>query len=133
MLLSNKRFAILLVSFSLVGSLAACADHIVTDVEKAPASIGIAGGNMQKIAPSRTSTALSVQVLDIHGDPYAGATVTWTIQSGDGTLSAATSTTDANGYASVTFTASSEPGIVLITATANGYNATFAVDVATAN
>ena len=47
---------------------------------------------------------VAVHVMDQNGGIVAGATVTWTVVNGAGTTSAATSTTDATGTATVVWT-----------------------------
>ena len=51
-----------------------------------------------------------VLVLDQYGDPLAGATVTFRVTAGGGTLSVTTATTDAEGRAATTLTLGSQPG-----------------------
>ena len=59
-----------------------------------------------------------VRVLDQNGDPVAGATVTFTVTTGEGTLSVTTATTDENGRAATTLTLGSQPGTNTVVATA---------------
>ena len=61
-----------------------------------------------------------VSVLDQNGDPFAGATVTFAVTAGGGTLSATTATTDADGRASAILTLGSAPGANTVTAAAAG-------------
>src|SRR5262249_59414396 len=85
-------------------------------------NISVVSGNGQVIGPVGTQCFLggvpiqqkpsvfepmTVQVTDSSGKPVVGATVTWTIASGSGTLSASTSQTDPNGMVSATFTSAS--------------------------
>ena len=51
-----------------------------------------------------------VEVHDQYGDPVEGVTVTFTLLTGGGSLSAETTTTDANGQAETTLTLGNEPG-----------------------
>ena len=51
-----------------------------------------------------------VWVRDQHGNLFAGAAVTFAVTAGDGTLSATTATTDANGRVATTLTLGSQPG-----------------------
>ena len=74
-------------------------------------SITIVSGDGQAVAPLNSlPAALVVLVRDASGNPLPNATVSWGVvtQQG-GTLSAATSKTDANGNASITFFAGSTP------------------------
>ena len=58
--------------------------------------------------------ALPVQVLDEFNNPVAGVTVTWTILSGGGTLSATTAITDGSGKAEVKYTFPTQVGTAQI-------------------
>ena len=58
-----------------------------------------------------------VLVLDQYGDPLAGATVTFRVTAGGGTLSVTTATTDADGRAATTLTLGSRPGANTVVAT----------------
>jgi beta-glucanase (GH16 family) len=64
-----------------------------------------------------------VQALDGSGNPVAGATVNWTTTAG--TLSASSSTTDAQGNASVTLTHPSLPQSITVTASVGNVSAAF--------
>ena len=59
-----------------------------------------------------------VRVLDQNGDPFVGATVTFSVTAGGGTLSVTTATTDENGRAATTLTLGSQPGTNTVVATA---------------
>ena len=61
-----------------------------------------------------------VSVLDQNGSAFAGATVTFSVAAGGGTLSATTATTDANGRARSTLTLGPDPGTNTVTATVAG-------------
>ena len=64
-----------------------------------------------------------VRVLDQYQFPMPGATVTWTVENGAGTLGAASSVADASGNASVTYTLSDSVAYtdMLSAATSFGY------------
>ena len=59
----------------------------------------------------------TVLVLDQHGDPLAGATVTFAVTAGGGTLSVTTAATDADGRAATTLTLGPQPGTNTVEAT----------------
>jgi adhesin/invasin len=72
------------------------------------ASAGISG---QSAAVGLTTpTAISVIVLDENGATIAGAPVTWGVLTGGGTVNSASSTTDANGVATITWTLGTKAG-----------------------
>jgi hypothetical protein len=82
-----------------------------------PAAVANTSGGVQTIAPSAQAAPLVVTVRDQEKDPIGGITVLWNIESGAGTLSATSTTTDDNGNASVTYTAGATVGITKINAT----------------
>ena len=61
-----------------------------------------------------------VSVLDQDGSAFAGAVVTFSVTAGEGTLSAATVTTDANGRAATRLTLGSQPGTNTVEAAVEG-------------
>jgi hypothetical protein len=108
---------------------AACDDDDPV-VPPVPTELNISNGNNQSIATNTASEPLMVTLLDQNDDPLAGRTVTWTIVTGDGTLSAGTSVTDAQGVATVTFTSNLTTGTVTVSATVMGVTpATFDIMV----
>ena len=72
--------------------------------------IKVAGDNQQSPAGEALAKPFEVWVRDQHGDLFSGAAVTFTVTAGDGTLSATTATTDANGRVATTLTLGSQPG-----------------------
>ena len=66
---------------------------------------------------SQPSQPLSVTVKDQNGDPISGLTVNWTVATGTGTLTSATSVTNAQGVATMIFTAGATAGTATVTAT----------------
>lgn len=76
-----------------------------------PTEIEELGGNQQFADPGQPlPEPLSVLVLNREGDPVAGVAVEWFVQTGGGSLGAATTVTDENGVASVVFTLGSLVG-----------------------
>lgn len=65
------------------------------------------------------SAPLVVRVVDQRGTALRDVTVDWKVAQGDGTLSTASSRTDSNGQAQVTYTSGSTAGAAEITATAS--------------
>jgi len=82
-----------------------------------PATTTTAAGNNQT-APVGTlaSEPLSIRLEDQYGNPVAGLSVTWSVVSGEATLSATQVDTDAGGAAVVSVTAGNVAGPVLIRA-----------------
>jgi hypothetical protein len=112
-------------------TLAACSDDDPTSPAVAT-TITVSSGNNQTVAPSAAAALpLKVKVADQYAANMSGQTVTWTITAGTGTLSSATSTTDASGIAQVTYTAGTAVGATTVTAkVGTTLTTTFAITVA---
>ena len=78
------------------------------------------GRRQQGPAGAALAQPFVVLVQDQNGDPLAGATVTFAVTAGDGTLSAATAATDADGRAATTLTLGPQPGTNTVEATVDG-------------
>src|SRR5687767_3200289 len=91
-----------------------------TDVS-GPSAIIVFSGD-QQTAPTNTTLdqPLAVLVVNQFGQPLQNATVTWTIASGGGTLSATSTLTDASGIASVAYTTGATAGTAVIEARVQG-------------
>ncbi len=90
-------------------------------------------GGVQTLAPGATSSPLVVRALNASGAPVTGLTVTFSVPSGSGLLSATTAVTNSDGYAQTYFTAPTAPGSVIVTAAAAGLTpATFTMTVPSA-
>ena len=98
---------------------AACDDD---DDPVAPVAteLTLTSGNNQTLAMNAQSAPLTVTLLDEDDDPISGRTVTWTVASGTGTLTSASSVTNAQGVATMTFIAGASPGAATVTATVAG-------------
>jgi Bacterial Ig-like domain (group 1) len=75
----------------------------------------IMSGNPQSVAAGAQTAPMVVQVVDQFANPVANATVTWAV-SGGGTLSAATTTTDATGTTQVTLSTDPAAATYFVTA-----------------
>ncbi len=86
-----------------------------------PASIAIVSGNNQTaLAGSALPTALGVSVKDSSGRAFAGASVSWSVVAGGGSVTPATSTTDSGGLATTNWTLGGASGANRVTATVAG-------------
>ena len=96
-----------------------------------PEGISIVSGNDQyAVTGASIANPLIALVVDQNGSAFPGASVTWKVTGGGGTLSDSTSTSDAGGYARMTYTAGGAPGVATIVATvAQVWTATFTVYV----
>ena len=72
-------------------------------------------GDSQAVAAGSAGQPLVVRTVDQYGNAVSGVTVNWVV-SGGGTLSAASSTSDANGLAQVTLTTDPAPASYTVTA-----------------
>jgi adhesin/invasin len=102
-----------LAGIALLGTLGGC---IFTSPD-IPAFLKNTAGSNQVVAPNAPAPApLTVTVRDQDGNPMENITVEWFIKSGSGTLSAAQSTTNGDGQASVSYTAGASTGNTTIIA-----------------
>lgn len=87
----------------------------------AATTIALSAGNAQLGYPSTAlPVPLAVLVTDGAGLPVAGVTVNWQIGAGGGSLSGATSATNASGIASITFTLGANIAPQIVTADVAG-------------
>ena len=70
----------------------------------------VSGDNQTGLTGAVLANSFVVEVRDQYDDPMAGVTVTFGVSEGGGSLSAATATTDANGWAESTLTLGSGTG-----------------------
>ena len=103
-----------------------------------PADVSIVlGDNQVAVVGSAVASRPTVRVRDSNGNPVAGATVTFAVAAGGGTITGATQTTDAAGDASVgSWTlGSGSPNTLTATVTGSGITGnpvTFTAEAATA-
>lgn len=92
----------------------------------APASIAkINGDNQTGVAGNVAAESLVVQVLDPNNTGVPGVTVAWTVLSGGGSVSSASTTTGPTGLAAVSWTLGVIAGSNSARASAAGFTATF--------
>jgi predicted small secreted protein len=110
----------------LASSLAAC--NTGTAGPDVPQGISVVSGNNQ-FATVGTATAnpLVALVVDPASAPFAGAAVKWTVTGGGGTVGDSTSTSDASGYVTMTYTAGANPGVATVVATVDVWTTTFTI------
>ena len=117
MSLSSRHAMVAVMGLTMV--LTACHDTTDPAIVDTPArAYGIVG--VQQTLPVGTPTpdSLAVVVYGASGDLLPGTVVQWTIVSGRGRLSAATSTTNAQGIARIGFTADTLVGNTVVRALA---------------
>jgi adhesin/invasin len=85
-----------------------------------------AGDEQEAIVGTAVAVNPSVRVTDAHGNAVAGAAVTFAVESGGGSVTGASQTTDANGVATVgSWTLGPTAGPNALTATAGALSTTF--------
>lgn len=91
-------------------------------VESPVAGFSIVSGNNQPAAVIGQQFALPlvVRVTDLNNQPVAGQSVSWAVTSGSAQVGSAASLTDNDGRASMTVTAGSTVGPIVVTATVAG-------------
>ena len=95
-----NRARALIVASAAALSATACSDSSNTEPLVATTIALGAGSNAQTgVVGQPLAAPISVVVTDQNGSPIANAIVSWTVESVGGTLSAATSSTDATGTA----------------------------------
>ena len=91
---------------------------VATAVAGPPATLDkVAGDSQTEIAGAVLPDSLRVVSKDAYGNPVSNATVTWSVQSGGGTLGRATSVTTANGFASNKWTLGTSSDAQTVSAT----------------
>ena len=86
--------------------------NLNTDVHMGPAGVFKVPDGDGQTAPTGTELPIQLQVIVVNqfGDLLRDVQVSWTVMSGDGTLSAASTLTDELGVASVTYTTGTVAG-----------------------
>ena len=93
----------------------------VDDEQQGSAKLAkVSGDNQQGLASAQLARPFVVSVLDEDGEAIAGVVVTFSVTAGGGTLSTATTATDANGRARSTLTLGSDLGTNTVEATVEG-------------
>jgi Bacterial Ig-like domain (group 1) len=87
----------------------------------AAASLALSsGGGQSGLISLALGSPLTVTVTDAFANPVSGVSVNWSVAAGGGTLSAATTATNASGIATNSWTLGSALGAQSVTASANG-------------
>jgi adhesin/invasin len=109
------------ISVTLGGSAVQGSPASLLFIPSAADSLSIVAGDAQTAAAgTAVATAPSVRVTDAHGNAVQGAVVKWTVLAGGGSVSADSSTSDASGAASVTWTLGSTAGLDSLRASVAG-------------
>jgi hypothetical protein len=101
---------------------------------EAPPVVGgvsaVSGDNQYATVGTQAANPLVVLVIDDNGNPFGSSPVIWKVASGGGTLADTTSTSNQSGYASMTYTAGTNPGVATIVATVGQFwTASFTIHI----
>jgi len=108
-----------LVAVVLAGAACSSSNTTTPGSPAGPYVVAVFNGNGQAALPNAVlATPLSVAVADTQGAAAVGVQVTWSVVSGGGSVSPATSMTDASGRASTVFTLGPTPGSQAVSAVA---------------
>jgi adhesin/invasin len=93
----------------------------VTAVSAGATTLAVSGGNGQKVPVTTTlPTPLKVKAKDAAGNGVQGVAITFSDGGTGGSFSATSVVTDANGFASTSYTTGTKSGAINITAAATG-------------
>jgi len=97
-----------------LGFVEACGSDGVADPQVPSATyLSIVRGDLQEGAPGEElEQPFVLRAVSLRGEPVAGATVTWTVWSGGGTVQSPVTVTDADGLAMTRFTPSTDRAVV---------------------
>ena len=113
--LANRTSVTLLVLFLLTacGGDDGTTDPPVTDPDTVATTVTVISGDGQTAeVGTLLPTQLGVRVTNSGGDPLVGKAITWTVESGGGSLAGPVSGTDAQGEAVNAYTLGAAPGSV---------------------
>lgn len=111
----RPRAAFALLAFAL--ALAACNSSTANSPPVPGGVTAVSGSNQFAVVNSAASNPLVVLVIDQNGSPLPNSPVSWKVTSGGGLVADTTSTSDASGYATMTYTAGGRTGAATVVAT----------------
>jgi hypothetical protein len=99
----------------------------------ASAVTAVSGSDQFANVSAAAANPLIVLVTDQDGNPFPGGTVNWKVTGGGGTVADTSTTADAHGYTSTTYTAGATPGTATVAATlpTTLWTTTFTIHVVT--
>ena len=123
-----QRGAGVLAAAVLVAAIAACGSD-TTGPNSGSVTLARSSGDSQTVVANAHAASPIAVLVTKGGAPQPGVAVTWAMAGGTGTLDPATSTTDANGVATTSFTASTVAHVDSVRASASGSSMIFIVTV----
>lgn len=109
----------LLVSLALAGTLLGCGTEVV-DPPPDPNALAIVSGQGQNGTSGQALANPLIVSVTKGGSPVAGASISWDVTAGGGSVNPTSSTTDAGGQASTAWTLGASAGTHTATATLSG-------------
>jgi hypothetical protein len=86
------------------------ATFVATALAGAPVALEKTGDSQAEFVNTPLDDSLLIHVTDVNGNPVPGATVTWAVESGHGTVNRASDVTSSTGYASNKWTLGPDVG-----------------------
>jgi hypothetical protein len=100
----RRTLGTLIVLAASVGTLTACGKSSTTEPATVDAAYAVSGDSQSTTVGTVLANPLVVRAFESNGTLASGVTVTWSVLTGGGVLSATSSVTGTDGAASVTFT-----------------------------
>lgn len=114
------RYRAVPLSLALMLAVVACGDDGGTAPQESDPVLAKQSGDAQTGDPGAALADPVVVRVTRDGSPLSGQSVSWSVSAGGGSVSPTTSTTDANGDASTTWTLGATPGGNVLDASASG-------------
>lgn len=119
--LSSHRLVLIASLLGVTALTTACGDDNDNTAPLVATNLQVVRGNSQTaVVGTALTDSLAILVRTASGQAVRNVPVTWTVVSGGGTLSAATTTSDAEGRTAVAYTAGTTVGPSVVTASVNG-------------
>jgi hypothetical protein len=119
---ARQSFALLAVAVSIAACNSAAGPPVADGVA------AVSGSGQFAVVSTQAANPLVVLVTDNNGNPFPNGAVTWSVTGGGGTVSDSTTTSDASGHTSITYTAGALPGTATVVAVvAQVWTATFTI------
>ncbi len=122
---ARAPFAVVIAAAQLA-LLAACGETTVNEPLAAGTVAAVSGNGQVGVAGQALAAPVQVRILGSDAQPLPGASVTFTVTTGGGSVSPASATTDANGLASTSWTLGKTAGNNVLTVAAGTASTTIA-------
>jgi hypothetical protein len=129
---ATGAWGIVVGSLVVVGACGSDKTNTTTPLVATTLSVNSAVNAQTGVVGTALAQPISVQVLDQNGAPLNNAVVTWTVESGGGSVATPTTSTDASGTATVAWTLGTAAGLDSLKAAIASGMSVFATATATA-